>query len=86
MYYYKIVDNGYIMSIGLVEEKTNNTISENEYNKILSTIRSKPPATETTDYRLMENLTWKIFEIDPPDPNPEINDSEFVEMILEVIQ
>lgn len=84
MTHYKIVENGYILSIGTVDGPTDRAISEAEYNEIMAVIRSKPPATETTDYRLREDLTWEAFEVEPPDPDPELNDDELLNILMGV--
>ena len=84
MRYYKNVNNGYITIIGTGfggEE-----ITEEEYNTILSVIHSKPPATETTDYRLREDLTWEEYHIDPPDPDPDIDDAELLNILMGVTE
>lgn len=68
MSFFKITDNGYILSLGQTDRATEHEITEDEYNAILAAIRSKPAATETTDYRLREDMTWEAYEIEPPDP------------------
>lgn len=82
MAFFKIINGGYILSIGQTERKTEHEITESEYNEILSVIHNKPPATETTDYRLREDLTWEVYPIDPPDPDPEINEAELLEILM----
>lgn len=80
MKYYKYIDNGYILAVGtggMGEE-----ITEAEYNEILAVIRNKPKGTETTDYRLREDLTWEAYPIDPPDPDPEIGDAELLDILM----
>lgn len=80
MRYYKQISDGYIRGIGTgigFDE-----ITEAEYNTILDLIHSKPLATETTDYRLRENLTWEAYPIDPPDPDPEIDDAELLNILM----
>ena len=79
MAYYKQISDGYIVCIGT---GGGTEITESEYNTILSVIRNKPPATETTDYRLREDLTWEAYPIDPPDPDPEIDDTELLEILM----
>lgn len=77
---YKYVDNGYILAVGtggMGEE-----ITEGEYNEIMSVIHNKPPRTDTTDYRLRDDLTWEEYPIDPPDLDPEIDDAEAFEIIF----
>lgn len=81
MRYYKTVSNGYICHISVNSGGTE--ITEAEYNTILAAIRSKPAATETTDYRLREDLTWEAYEIEPPDPEEdELTDEEALEILL----
>lgn len=77
---YKQINDGCITSIG--ENIGGAEISETEYNEILSVIRNKPKATETTDYRLREDLTWEAYPIDPPDPDPEIDDLELLDILM----
>lgn len=57
-------------------------ISEEKYEEIIEIIRNKPPKTATTDYRLREDLTWEEFEIEQPEPDPELDDSEALSIIL----
>lgn len=80
MKYYKCIENGYIVAVGTggMGEK----ITEDEYNAILAVIHDKPKATETTDYRLREDLTWEAYPIDPPDPDPEIDDAEVYNILF----
>lgn len=72
MKYYKYADNGYIVCIGtggMGEE-----ISENEYADLMEVIVAKPARTETTDFRLREDLTWEEYEVEPleePEPTAE---------------
>lgn len=80
MRYYKQVIDGYIPGIGTGDGYTE--ISEVKYNEIKGIIRNKPAATETTDYRLKADLTWEEYEIDPPDPDPELDDDEALEILL----
>ena len=84
MKYYKYISEGYIVTVstgGMGE-----AISEEEYNAILSVIHNKPPRTETTDYRLREDLTWEEYPVDPPDPDPEIDDSELLDILMGVTE
>lgn len=80
MRYYKQIANGYILAVGTGNGGTE--ITEEEYNAILSVIHNKPPRTETTDYRLREDLTWEEYHVDPPDPDPEIDDSELLDILM----
>lgn len=82
--YKKYVSGGYIISIGtggMGEE-----IPESEYNEILAVIHNKPPRTENTDYKLREDLTWEEYPVDPPDPDPEIDDAELLDILMGVTE
>lgn len=79
MKYYKQVSDGYIVCIGT---GGGTEITEEEYNTILDVIHNKPHRTETTDYRLRKDLTWEEYPIDPPDPDPEIDDSELLDILM----
>ena len=80
MRFYKIVNDEYITAIGTGSLGTE--ITETEYNEIVELIQTKPPHTETTDYRMKTDLTWEEFELPVPDPDPEIDDSELAEILL----
>lgn len=59
---YKEIENGIIVSIG--ESLTNGTtISDEEYNNILSKIHNKPIADSGYDYQLKSDLTWELVEV-----------------------
>lgn len=79
MKYYKCTNGGYILAVGT---GGGTEITEAEYNKILSVIQDKPKGTDTTDYRLREDLTWEEYEVDPPDPDPYIDDAELLSILL----
>ena len=80
MRYYKAINGDYITIIGTGKGGTE--IAETEYNAILDIIRNKPPTTETTDYQLKTDLTWEVYEIDPPDPDPEMDDIDALNILL----
>lgn len=80
MKYYKFINSGYIVAVG--NGKMGEEITEPEYNQILTVIRNKPDRTATVDYRLREDMTWEPFEVEPPGPNPELNDTEALNIIL----
>lgn len=80
MRHYKQINDGFILSIGT--GNGNEEITEGEYNTILSVIHNKPSRTDTTDYRLRDDLTWEEYPVDPPDPDPEIDDTELLEILM----
>lgn len=73
------IENGYIRCFGNGEG--GKEISEEEYAALLDAIKNKPSPTETNDYRLLEDLTWEAYQIEPQ-PDPEIDDSEALSIML----
>ena len=78
--YYKQILNGYILCVG--KNIGGEEITESEYNEILQVIGNKPQKTDTADYRLKEDLTWEEYEVEPPDQDPELDDSEALDILL----
>lgn len=83
MRYYKLISDGYILSIGTGNGGTG--ITESEYNEILSVIQSKPSKTETTDYHLREDLTWEEYELPKPEEDENIDPTEIAEALEEIV-
>lgn len=80
MRYYKDIQNGFIVAIGTGGGGIE--ITEIEYESILAVIRDKPARTDTTDYHLLEDLTWEEYErIEPPDET-EPSAEEVVDILL----
>ena len=80
MRYNKQIFNGFIVAVGSFNG--GKEISEAEYNAILEVVRNKPTATKTTDYRLREDLTWEEYPVDPPEPDPDIDDAELLSILM----
>lgn len=80
MRYCKYVSAGYIEGIGTGAGGTE--ITEAEYTEIMAVIHAKPAAKETTDFRLREDLTWEEYEVDPPEPAQEIDETEAWDIIF----
>lgn len=80
MRFYKQLSAGYILALG--SGLGGEEITESEYNETLSVIHTKPAATETTDYRLREDLTWEAYEVEPPAPDPDIDEAEALDILL----
>ena len=77
MRFYKVINGEYITEIGT--GLNGEEITESEYNEILNLINNKPPRTETTDYRLKNDLTWEPYEVEP---EPDIPTAEELLEIL----
>ena len=83
--YYKNVEDGYIVSIGIGED--GNEITAEEYADISTVITERPVPQDGYDYKLTENLEWELYELPPaPDPMDEIVDpAEALTIIAGVI-
>ena len=66
MRYYKMIENGYIIAIGIGFDDVE--ITADEYAAILKIIQSKPIAENGYAYRLKEDLTWEMVEIHITEP------------------
>lgn len=80
MMYKKVVINGYILGVGQVEH--NGNITEDEYNELTALFHDMPNAPDGYEAKLNDNtLEWDIIEI-PPEPEPELTDSEALNILL----
>ena len=61
MRYYKMIENGYIIAIGIGFDDVE--ITAEEYAAILEIIKTKPVAENGYAYRLKEDLTWELVEV-----------------------
>ena len=61
MRYYKIINDDYIMAVGIGNGYIE--ITENEYNEILTAIDNMPIAPQGYEYKLKNNSTWELCEI-----------------------
>ena len=78
--YFKNIEGEYLTAISTgagMEE-----ITQEEYDHILSVIRSAPVAEEGYQYRLKVDLTWELVELPAPDADPEIGADEALGIIL----
>ena len=82
MRYFKIIENGYIKAIGTGLGGTE--MDQSAYTLILAEIRNKPPRTDTTDYRLTAELEWEAYTVPPPDPDPELDGEEALDILMGV--
>ncbi len=85
MRYFKLIQNGYVLSIG--EGYDGVEISEDEYNEIMAVIKARPEAEKGFDYLLKEDLTWEMIEVPiiEPSDDDEISDAEALAIIQGVI-
>lgn len=75
--FYKVTEKGYILGIGKGVGST--PITKDEYDTIMSVIRSCPEAPDGYYYRLREDLTWELTEspyVPPEEDEAEVTDYE----------
>jgi hypothetical protein len=77
--YYKNLDGDYITGIGTGLGDAE--ITQEEYENILSVIRSRPVPDPGYDYRLRTDLTWELVEA-PVVEEEEISADEALDIIL----
>ena len=80
MRYYKVIDDGYVLSVGTGAGGAE--ITKEEYENIISAIRNRPSPEDGYDYRLKEDLGWDLVEVSPVEEDPDISDSEALAIIL----
>ena len=80
MKYFRNIQDNYIaaLSTGSGGEE----ITQEEYEHVLSLVRSCPKADTGYQYRLRTDLTWELVELPPEDTDPEISESEALDIIL----
>lgn len=78
MRYYKQIENDYIVAIGTGFGGTE--ITEEEYNNILSIIKSAP-YEDGKGYRLKTDLTWEEYEVEPIEVEEEPSAEELLSII-----
>lgn len=81
MDYVKVIENGYILAVGSGVEN-GISITDGQYEEILSAIRRKPLKVGDIDFRLREDLTWEEYTVPPSDPDPEISEAEAYDIIF----
>ena len=80
MRYYKVVLDGYILLVG--EGHNGTEIAKSEYDEILIAVKNVPPSPSGYAAKLKEDLTWDFVPVEPPDPDPEIDETEAFNIIL----
>ena len=78
---FEVSKGDYILGVGR-GGSMGNAITEERYNAVIASISNKPAAGGTIDYRLRTDLTWEPYEIEPPDPDPELDEVEALEILL----
>ena len=80
--FYKVVESGYIVCFGTNGPDNVTEITEAEYNSLSEMFAERPTAPDGFEYLLQDDpLEWVLVEL-PPDPDPEIDDAEALEILL----
>lgn len=81
MRYFKIIDSGYIVSIG--RGTAGEKITKSEYDAIAETLAGKPVAPSGYGYKLNTDLAWELHEIPPVEveEDPELSAEEALDII-----
>ena len=82
MKYYKNIDGDYITAIGtgIGDEE----ITQEEYENILSVIRSRPMPKTGYDYKLKADLTWELVEAPIVEDDAEATETDYLEALAEL--
>lgn len=75
MSYYKILKDGYIISVAKGDSSRGIKITEKEYNDILSALKNAPTLPEGCICKLKYNLEWEYIEVEKTnEPTDTISD------------
>lgn len=80
--YYKNVDGNYITGIGTGE--SGEEITQEEYEQILSVIRSRPTPEDGYDYHLKEDLTWELVKVTDVEEEQEATEIDYLDALAEL--
>lgn len=78
MRYYKMIDNSYLIQIGM--GYGGEEITADEYRAIAEVISNVPTAPDGYSYRLKADLTWELYEL--PAVEEELTADEALAIIL----
>lgn len=79
--FYKIVSDGFVDGFGTNGNDSVTGISEAEYKELMAFFHTLPVAPAGKKYLMRaEPLAWVL--VDEPDPDPELDDAEALEIIL----
>lgn len=82
MKYFRNIQDNYIaaLSTGSGGEE----ITQEEYEHILSLVRSCPKADTGYQYRLRTDLTWELVELPPDDDDSEATEADYIAALAEL--
>lgn len=82
MKYYKNIDEDYLQSVSIGTGQIE--VTQEEFENLLSIIRTKPMDIGRKIWRLSVNLTWEPHEL-PPEPEPSDEDEISTDEALNIL-
>lgn len=83
MRYYKLILDGYLVSVGTGTGGTE--ITESEYNDLLSIIHNRPTPLTGFDYELKaDTLEWELVELPPIEEDTEATESDYIDALSQL--
>lgn len=83
MRYYKLIIDGYLVSVGTGTGGTE--ITESEYNDLLSIIHNRPTPTTGFDYKLKaDTLEWELVELPPIEDDTDATESDYIDALQDL--
>lgn len=82
MRYYKNIEDTYILAIGT--GVGGEEITQEEYENILSIIRTRPIAETGYAYRLRTDLTWELVEAPVVEEDAEATEADYLSALAEL--
>lgn len=79
MQYYKSVIDGLVVTVSTVNADGDGNITEEEYNTLVELFYAMPDGKTIRDYG---DGTYAYEDAPPPDPDPEMDDSAALEILL----
>ena len=84
MRYYKLIIDGYLVSVGT--GTGGEEITESEYNELLSIIHNRPTPSTGFDYKLKaDTLEWELVELPPiDDTDDDATESDYIDALQDL--
>ncbi len=80
--FYKVLDEQFISGFGTNGNESVTEISKSEYEQLRTLFAERPTAPSGYAYLLQDDpLEWVLVEL-PPEPDPDIDDAEALEILL----
>lgn len=75
MRYYKLVENGYFLGVGIGNVGTE--ITKEEHDRLLEVIQNHPTGEANCSYSLRDDLTWERCEMPPVEEEVDSQNSKY---------